>query len=298
MNDQNDGMPTPDDSSREYKLPEIPRFVQYTSPVSTSRGPEEGVAAILPLNIIALITQYIEDVGDLARFTRTCRLLYYMTLPNLYQKVALHSYPEMRYTNGRPEGYGSGSPFMMALNGLVTKNHGALVEDFRVWGVWREVGQEDFAKGRVPDNTMMLGILLRTATDKMVKLRSFSWELDCKPLKTLYQGLATHDTLTSLTLKFPKSRMPRPSVMIPPMASLRAFKATDIDPLCYPDDLSMLFLHSKRLEDVRMHFSPRMRRDAEPSASFQTYFGRCEKAGYLMKLKHFAIQNFFGSTLR
>ncbi|KAK3113920.1 hypothetical protein LTR53_008287 [Teratosphaeriaceae sp. CCFEE 6253] len=277
----------------------IPRFVQFTSPVSTHRAPEgqSQSPVALPLNLIALITQWIDDTADLARLTRTCRLLYYMTLPQLYQRVTLRAYPAIRYVNGRPEGFGGGSPFVMALSSLVTGQASALVEEFRVWGAWREAGQEDFAKGRIPDNSMMLNILLRAATDKMVKLRSFSWELDCKPLKTLYQGLATHETLTTLNLKFPNSRVPRPSVMIPPLTNLRVFKATEIDPLCYPDDISMLLLDSRKLEDVRLHFSPRMRREAEPTLNLQTYFGRLQKASRALSVKHFAAQNFFGMRM-
>ena len=274
---------------------DIPRFVTYTSPVSI--GPASigtSRATTLPLNLIALIVSHLDDIGDIARLTRTSRLLYYMTLPQLYTKVHLHSFPEIRYVNGRPEGFGSGSPFTMALNGLVTKAHGNLVQEFRIWGEWKELGIEDFAKGRVPENSMMLNILLRAATDKMSRLQSFSWDLDCKPLKTLYQGLASHTTLTSLTIRFPNSRLPRPSVMIPPMLNLRVFKAMDIDPLCYPDDISMLLLHSKKLEDLRLHFSPRMRQDAESSLNLDTYFGRVLRAEYKMPLKHFAIQNYYG----
>ncbi|KAK1820621.1 hypothetical protein LTR12_004924 [Friedmanniomyces endolithicus] len=273
----------------------IPRFVQFTSPVSTDDAIDRSSPVALPLNLIALITQWIDDTASLASLCRTCRLLYYMTLPQLYQRVALRSYAEIRYVNGRPEGFGGGSPFVMALNGLMTQSHTAsLVEEFRVWGSWREEGHESFAKGRVPDNSMMLAILMRSATDKMAKLRTFSWELDCKPLKTLYQGLATHVTLTNLTLRFPGSRVPRPSVMIPPMKSLRVFKATDIDPLCYPDDISMLLLGSPMLLDLRLHFSPRMRREAEPTLSLSTYFGRCAKANYSIPCTHFAMQNWFG----
>ncbi|KAK1077933.1 hypothetical protein LTR33_007663 [Friedmanniomyces endolithicus] len=273
----------------------IPRFVQFTSPVSTDDAVDRSSPVALPLNLIALITQWIDDTASLASLCRTCRLLYYMTLPQLYQRVALRSYADIRYVNGRPEGFGGGSPFVMALNGLMTQSHTAsLVEDFRVWGSWREEGHESFAKGRLPDNSMMLAILMRSATDKMAKLRTFSWELDCKPLKTLYQGLATHLTLTNLTLRFPGSRVPRPSVMIPPMKSLRVFKATDIDPLCYPDDISMLLLGSPMLRDLRLHFSPRMRREAEPTLSLSTYFGRCAKADYSIPCSHFAMQNWFG----
>ncbi|KAK5117781.1 hypothetical protein LTR85_008756 [Meristemomyces frigidus] len=276
---------------------EIPRYVAYTSPVSTGRMNEGSPAATLPLNLVARIVGYLDDIGDIARVTRTSRLLYYMSLPQLYQRVNLHSYGDIRYVNGRPEGFGSGSPLIMALDGLVTKSHAALVEEFKIWGSWKELGVEDFAKGRVPDNSMMLNILLRAATDKMMKLRSFSWELDSKPLKTLYQGLSAHTTLTSLSIKCPTSKVPRPSVMVPAMPNLRVFKVTDIDPLCYPDDISMLLLHSRRLEDLRLHFSPRMRREAEPSVSLHTYFGRCWNAGYRLRVKHFALQSFFGVSM-
>ena len=193
---------------------DLPRFVGYTSPVSAipvARGTSSSGAATLPLNLIALIISFLDDIGDIARVTRTSRLLYYMTLPQLYNKVSLHSYKDIRYFNGRPEGFGSGSPFMMALNGLVTSPYATMVRDFRIWGLWNELGTEDFAKGRVPENSMMLNILLRAAVDRMSKLQSFSWELDCKPLKTLYQGLSGHNTLTSLSIKFPNSREPRRS---------------------------------------------------------------------------------------
>jgi hypothetical protein len=279
-------------SSRDpqgYTYTEIPHFVQYTSPVSS-----HDYGSQLPLNLIARIVSYLDDVGDIARVTRTSRLLHYMTLPQLYQHVALHSYSDIRYVDGRPEGFGGGSPFMMALSGLVTKSYAGVVKDFRLWGEWREVGVEDFAKGRVPDNSMMLDMMLRACVDKMVKLQSFSWELDCKPLKTLYQGLAARNTLTSLTIKFPSSRLPRPSVCIPPMPNLKAFAATDIDPLCYPDDISVLIHGSKKLLDLRLHFVPRMRRMAEPSLSMEAYFGRCFKHGDGPKLKHMAMQNWFG----
>ncbi|KAK5119087.1 hypothetical protein LTR62_000298 [Meristemomyces frigidus] len=283
-------------ASGVHSVGDIPHFAQFTSPVSTGRM-AEGFGLALPLNIVALIVQWLDDTGDLARVCRTCRLLNYMTSPLLYQRVTLHSYPEIRYVRGRPEGFGGGSPFVMALNGLVTRSQAELVEDFKLWGGWNEAGQEEFAKGRVPDNSMMLNILLRAATDKMANLRSFCWELDCKPLKTLYQGLAAHTTLTSLTIRFPTSRVPRPSVMIPPIPNLRAFKALDIDPLCYPDDISMLLLHSRKLEDLRLHFSSRMRREAEPTLTLDTYFGRCLRAKYSIKVKHVGLQNFFGANM-
>lgn len=283
-------------SANPYALPAIPRFVLHTSGVSSTPDREPRGSTTLPLNLVALIVSYLDEIADIARVCRTSRLLYYMTLPQLYQKVSLRSYAEIRYLNGRPEGFGSGSPFMMGLNGLVTKQHAALVEELRLWGAWKELGQEDFAKGRVPENSMMLNILLRSATDKMAKLRSFSWELSCKPLKTLYQGLAAHATLTTLTIRFPSSRTPRPAVLIPPVLNLRTFKALDIDPLCYPDDISLLLLGSKGLRDLRLHFSPRMRREAESSVSLESYFSRCMAASYKIPLTHFAMQNFYGNN--
>lgn len=276
----------------------IPRYVQYTSPVSTTPLNPMGTGAALPLNIVAIIVSYLDDPGDLANVTRTCRLLYYMTLPSLYTKVSLRSHSEIRYRNGRPEGFGGGSPFLMALNGLVGGSHAAVVKELRLWGEWNEPGVEEFGRGRVPDNSVMLNIIARAAVDRMAQIETFLWQLDCKPLKTLYQGLAAHKTLTSLTLKFPNTRDPRPSVMIPPMANLRKFKATDIDPLCYPDDISMLLLGSKKLEDLRLHFSPRMRREAECSLNLDTYFGRCLRAEYSIPLKHLGFQNFYGPSTK
>nr|OQO32609.1 hypothetical protein B0A51_00173 [Rachicladosporium sp. CCFEE 5018] len=275
-----------------YTQAEIPPFVQYTSPVPTSTSSTGGPP--LPLNLVARICSFITAPGDIARLTRTSRLLYYMCLPQLYQTVSLHSYAEIRYRDGRPEGFGSGSPLMMALNGLVTGTQGAIVQRLRLWGQWQELGVEDFAKGRVPENSMMLNILLRACVDKMPKLHDFAWELDCKPLKTLYQGLSTKSTLTRLTLRFPKSRLPRPSVIVPPIPSLKALRVMDIDPLCCPDDISLLLLGSKQLEDVRMHFSPRMRAGAEATLNFETYWGHCWSAGYTPKLKHLGMQNWYG----
>lgn len=117
----------------------------------------------------------IDDIGDLARVVRTSRLLYYMTLPRLYERVELRSYSELRYKdNGRPEGYGSGSPFAMGLNGLVTKNVAQYVRSWRLLGDWRESDLEDFSKGRVPDNSMMLNIAVRAAMERMERLQHFA----------------------------------------------------------------------------------------------------------------------------
>ena len=220
--------------------------------------------------------------------------MYYMTLPVLYERVTLRSYPETRYVDGRPEGYGSGSPFVMGLSGLASGNSAALVKEFTVTGAWSEPGIDEYSKGKIPDSTILLGIALRAAMDRMTHLRSLVWNLDSKPTKSIYQGLAARPTLTSLSLRFPQVRSPRPIVVIPPMPNLRCLRVSDIDPLCYPDDISLLIFHAKQLEDLRIHYSPRMRQEAEPSINLRSIFGKCLEAGYKIKLKHFGLQNFYG----
>ncbi|KAK8209201.1 hypothetical protein IWZ01DRAFT_437052 [Phyllosticta capitalensis] len=266
--------------------PQLP--ITYTSPVPAYDQRN------LPLNLLAIILSHVDEIDDLARLTRTSRLLYYMALPRLYEKVTLRSYSELRYKeNGRPEGFGSGSPFTMGLNGLVTKNVSRYVRSFRLVGDWRESDIDDFAKGRVPDNSMMLNIAVRAALDRMDKMEHFSWELNTKPLSTVYQGIMACPALTSLTLKFPNTRIPRPSVVIPPLPNLREFKALEIDPLCYPDDISVMLVNAKKLEALTMHFSPRMRDEGEESTNLNTYFGRCIAAKTVLPLKKMALINLY-----
>jgi hypothetical protein len=116
----------------------------------------------------------LDSAGDLARVTRTSRLFYYMALPRLYENVTLRSHSEIRYVDGRPEGYGNGSPFAMGLNTLVSRTFTDYIRKFRVVGDWREHDIEDYSKGRVPDNSMMLQIALRAAMDKMKNLEAFA----------------------------------------------------------------------------------------------------------------------------
>ncbi|KAL1649172.1 hypothetical protein SLS58_001746 [Diplodia intermedia] len=286
---------TPLDSINKDIFAGPPMPLQYTSPVSVYQRQS------LPLNLVALILSYltqsrcqIDDISDLSRVTRTSRLLYYMTLPRLYEKVTLRSYSELRYMdNGRPEGYGSGSPFSMGLNGLVTKNMAQYVRSWRLVGDWRESDLDDFSRGRVPDNSMMLNIAVRAGMDRMERLQEFAWELNTKPLQTIYQGLQACGTLQSLTLKFPSTRIPRPTVVIPPLPNLREFKALEIDPLCYPDDISVLLAHSKKLEALHLHFSPRMRDAGEESTNLTTFFGRCISNKQPLKLKRYSMINIY-----
>jgi hypothetical protein len=117
----------------------------------------------------------LDNAGDLARVTRTSRLFYYMALPRLYEHVTLHSYADIRYVDGRPEGFGNGSPFAMGLNTLVSRTFTDYVKRFRVIGETREHDTDDYSKGRVPDNSMMLQIAMRAAIDKMKNLTAFAY---------------------------------------------------------------------------------------------------------------------------
>lgn len=97
-----------------------------------------------------------------------------MTLPRLYEHVTLRSHAEIRYVDGRPEGFGGGSPFSSGLNTLVSRNFGDYVQLIRVVGEWREHDVDDYKQGRVPDNSMVLQIALRAALDRMKNLTAFA----------------------------------------------------------------------------------------------------------------------------
>ncbi|KAJ9221840.1 hypothetical protein DTO027B5_4593 [Paecilomyces variotii] len=249
---------------------------------------------ILPLNLIAQIISHLDNPADLARVCRTCRVLNYMALPQLYRNLTLTSYDKIRYRDEQPEGWGGSSPFSMGLNAVVTRPHAELVRSMTLRGEWRELELQEHARvGRVPDSSMMLNIAVRAAIDRMAELESFSWEMNTKLLETVYQGLAQRPKLTSLTIRFPSSRHPRPTTVIPPMPHLRSLKVTDIDPLCYPDDLSTLLLRSRKLEELKMHWSPRMREAQEPSVMLHDYFRKCIAAKSPLKVKRLALQNLY-----
>ena len=66
------------------------------------------------------------------------------------------------------------SPFSMGLNGLVSRNVAGYVRNFEVTGEWKEHDVQEHSRvGRVPDESMMLNILVRIAAEKMVVLDSF-----------------------------------------------------------------------------------------------------------------------------
>ena len=117
-------------------------------------------------------------------------------------------------------------------------------------------------------------------------------------LPTVWQAITQKGTLKSLTIKFPDKRHPRPMAVVPPIPNLQALKITDIDPLCYADDISQLLLGSRKLSSLTLHWSPRMREAREPSTQPATYFGKVEAAGISMPLKKVAIYNLFAYDMR
>ena len=119
------------------------------------------------------------------------------------------------------------------------------------------------------------------------------WELNTKMLPTVWQGLAQKTTLTHLTIKFPSLRLPRPVTLVPPIPSLKSLKIYDIDPLCYADDVSLLFLEAKKLEDLELVWSPRMRDAREPSVSLEAFFGKLISAKHNLPVKRIAIKNLY-----
>ncbi|KAF7165574.1 hypothetical protein CNMCM5623_009759 [Aspergillus felis] len=260
----------------------------------TAERPHGASLLVLPLNVLALIIAQLDNTGDIARLCRTCRVLNYMALPQLYRHITLTSYDKIRYRGDEPEGIGSASPFSMGLNAAVTRPYASLVRSLTLRGDWREDELEEHARvGRVPDSSMMLNIAVRAAVDRMTELESFSWELSTKMLETVYLGLAQRPKLTSLTVRFPSSRHPRPTIVIPPMPHLRSLKLTHIDPLCYPDDISTLLWKCKKLRVLKMHWSPRMRMEQEPSVMLHDYFRKCIAARQPLKVKKLALQNLY-----
>ncbi|KAL1601211.1 hypothetical protein SLS59_005363 [Nothophoma quercina] len=268
-----------------------PIHTWFTSPARSH--PNAAQAKELPLHLIQLILTYLDDVGDLARITRTSRLFYYMALPRLYEHVTLCSHAEIRYVDGRPEGFGGGSPFSSGLNTLVSRSFTDYVQLFRVVGEWREHDVDDYKQGRVPDNSMVLQIALRAALDKMKNLSSFAWELNTKPLGTIYQALMNKPSLTSLTLRCQTNRIPRPTTTIPPLPALNTLVVYDIDPLCYPDDLSLVLASAKQLENLKLHWSPRMRESGEESVNLMSMFARCVANKISLPVRRFEMWNLY-----
>lgn len=256
--------------------------------MSAYPSPQKNTRKLTQLNV------QVEDVGDIARLCRTCRVLNYMALPQLYRSLTLTSYDKIRYRNDRPEGIGSASPFTMGLNAVITRPFATLVQSITLRGEWKAHELEEHALvGRVPDSSMLLNIAARAAVDRMTNLESFSWELNTKMHDIVYAGLAQLPRLHSLTVRFPSTRHPQPTCMLPPMPHLRALKITDIDPLCYPDDISLMLWKSKKLQALKLHWSPRMRIAQEPSVAPHEYFRKCIAARQPLAVKQLSFQNLF-----
>lgn len=182
----------------------------------------------------------------------------------------------------------------MGLNALVTRSVAGLVRSLALQGKWKEHDVHEFSSaGRIPDDAMMLNIAVRAAIDRCTALESFKWELNTKIYSNVYSGLANVSHLRNLHIRFPMNRSPRPVATIPGMPDLRSFTVTHIDPLCFPDDISMLIYASKKLDTLKMHWSPRMRDAVEPSVHLQTYFRRNMAAREKIYLKEFGIYNLF-----
>jgi hypothetical protein len=221
-------------------------------------------------------------------------VLNYMALPQLYRNLTLTSYDKIRYRGEQPEGSGSASPFTMGLNAVITRPYATLVRSITLRGDWKENDIEEHAQvGRVPDSSMLLNIAVRAAVDRMTNLESFSWELNTKMLETVYIGLIKLPKLTSLTIRFPSTRHPQPTFVLPGMPNLRCLKITDIDPLCYPDDISTILLKSRKLRELKLHWSPRMRLAQEPSVSLNDYFRKCTAARQPLSVKKLSFQNLY-----
>lgn len=217
-----------------------------------------------------------------------------MTLPQLYKNISLTSYDTIRYRDDQPEGQGSASPFAMGLNALVSRNVATLVHSLSLQGDWREHDLKEFSMvGRVPDDAMMLNICVRAAIDRCTQLESFKWDLSTKLLSTIYYGLAGLQHLKSFHLRFPNSRSPRPTVTIPPLQNLESFTMTHYDPLCFPDDISLLLLHAQKLKTLNLHFSPRMRDAGEPSVQVTNFFRRNIAAKRPIRPNRIGIYNLF-----
>lgn len=117
-----------------------------------------------------------------------------------------------------------------------------------------------------------------------------------KMLPTIWNGLSAKKSLQRLTMRMPTTRDPLPMITAPPLRNLVYFHVRDIDPLCFPDNIGEVLYHAKKLEVLKLHFSPRMRRERDPSLNLDAFFGPVKTTEYLMPLKVLALQNFFASN--
>jgi hypothetical protein len=263
----------------------------------------------LPLSLIAHVLTFLEDdPATLAAICATSRKLYYMAVPLLWRNVRLRSYSGVhsrkRTRDGEfketPEGMGGSSPFSAGLNALVTNaGTGKLVRSLRLDGEYGE-GDTELERcsraGRVSENAMMLNICTRAALESCPELQGFHWEMRARLLPTTYQGLARLRHLQSLHVRFPTSRAPQPTQEIPAMPGLRRLVITGYDPVCYPDDLSTVIFEARRLEDLQLHFAPRMRDIGEPSVQASSIIRKNVLANRKIPVKRIGVYNLFAKS--
>ena len=266
-----------------------------------------GRPDFLPLNLIAHILTYFEDdPATLAALCRTQRLLYYMALPLLWKNVTLSSSSDVRRKKRTcdgemkevTEGMGNASPFAMGLNALVTHpNVGRLVKRLRLEGEYGEGDpevQRHSRAGRVSESAMMLNICVRAALERCTELEEFAWDIEARLMPTVQRGLADLKTLRSLHIRMPASRAAQPTGEIPAMRCLQRLVVTNLDPLCYPDDISTLIYEATELRDLQVHFCPRMREAGEPSVQLSHILRKNIMNERKLTLRRLGVYNFFG----
>ena len=70
---------------------------------------------------------------------------------------------------------------------------------------------------------------------------------------------------------------------------------TNYDPLCYPDDISTMLLHADKLDNVQLHFSPRMRDQGETSVVLSQFFRKLVMAKKQLKISRMGVYNLLAS---
>lgn len=111
-------------------------------------------------------------------------------------------------------------------------------------------------------------------------------------LSTVWQGLG-QSSITHLVIKFPSTRDPKPIALAPGIPNLISLRIYNIDPLCYADDVSLMILESKKLKELFLCWSPRMRETREPSTTMGSILGRVISSPYRLQLSKIAFRNLY-----
>lgn len=183
----------------------------------------------------------------------------------------------------------------MGLNALVTHSSvPQLVRNLALEGDWTARDTLEYSRvGRVSEQAMLLNIVVRAALDRCVNLQRFIWDLNAKLQGNVYSRLSTLEHLRSVQIRFPCIRAPQPTLEVPAIPRLKSLIVTQYDPLCYPDDVSNLLFHATQLEELQLHFSPRMREEGEPSVHLSHFFRKNIAAERKLKLRKFGVYNLF-----